>query len=111
MKGHIVLWYGAIAYLPAAWQICDGTNGTPDLRNRFVIGAGDSYAVGATGGSTTHTHPFTANAHNHTIGAGGDIAATPAGWSNTFGTAYVTGVTGIAATRAPFKALTYIQKL
>jgi hypothetical protein len=60
MVGGIILWSGAIVSIPANWQLCDGTNGTPDLRNRFVVGAGDTYAVDATGGSTTkdleHNH-------------------------------------------------------
>jgi microcystin-dependent protein len=53
--------------------MCDGTNGTPDLRNRFIVGAGSNYSVGATGGRDTvtlttgqmpkHTHNvYTANA-------------------------------------------------
>jgi len=44
MKGLICLWSGAIVDIPAGWSLCDGGNGRPDLRNRFVIGAGDTYA-------------------------------------------------------------------
>lgn len=58
--GVIILWSGSLATIPAGWQLCNGTNGTPDLRDRFVIGAGTTYAVNATGGATTanlaHTH-------------------------------------------------------
>lgn len=54
--GGIILWSGATTTIPAGWQLCDGTNGTPDLRDRFVVGAGSTYAVAATGGSATHTH-------------------------------------------------------
>lgn len=43
MKGIICLWGGAIVDIPAGWHLCDGTNGTPDLRDRFVIGAGSTY--------------------------------------------------------------------
>jgi hypothetical protein len=49
--GMILLWSGSIATIPSGWQICDGTNGTPDLRDRFIVGAGSTYAVAATGGS------------------------------------------------------------
>jgi len=45
MKGIAVLWGGAIADIPAGWSLCDGTNGTPDYRNKIIIGAGDVYAV------------------------------------------------------------------
>jgi hypothetical protein len=53
--GMISLWYGSIGSIPSGWYLCDGSNGTPDLRDRFIIGAGTSYAVGATGGSANHT--------------------------------------------------------
>ena len=51
--GGIILWSGSVVSIPANWHLCDGTNGTPNLENLFVIGAGGTYAVGATGGSTT----------------------------------------------------------
>jgi len=53
--GLISLWYGSIGSVPAGWYLCDGSNGTPDLRDRFVIGAGNTYAVAATGGSASRT--------------------------------------------------------
>ena len=37
------------------WHLCDGTNGTPDLRGRFILGANDIHAVGSTGGEENHT--------------------------------------------------------
>lgn len=51
--GTIVLWSGSEDKIPNGWHICDGTKGTPDLRNRFVLGAGDRYSVGEEGGSET----------------------------------------------------------
>lgn len=54
--GLIAMWSGASNAIPTGWALCNGANGTPDLRNRFVIGAGSTYAVGATGGATSHTH-------------------------------------------------------
>jgi hypothetical protein len=55
-QGGIILWSGSVANIPAGWALCDGTQGTPNLEDKFVVGAGNSYAVGATGGATTHTH-------------------------------------------------------
>jgi hypothetical protein len=49
-------WFGLISAIPAGWQLCDGTGGSPDLRGRFVVGAGGTYAVGASGGAETHLH-------------------------------------------------------
>lgn len=54
--GIITMWSGSTATIPSGWVICDGTNSTPDLRDKFVIGAGSTYAVDATGGDTTHNH-------------------------------------------------------
>ena len=54
-NGAIIMWSGTVATIPDGFSLCDGSNGTPDLRNRFVIGAGSNYAVGATGGGSTTT--------------------------------------------------------
>lgn len=53
--GTIVIWSGTVDDIPAGWALCDGQDGRPDLRNKFIIGAGDTYAAGATGGSETVT--------------------------------------------------------
>jgi hypothetical protein len=75
--GNIVLMFsGAVVDIPTGWQLADGTNGTTDLRNMFVVGAGDTYNPGDTGGADTvdisHTHgPGTLNTdsdtHNHDV--------------------------------------------
>ena len=49
--GGIIMWSGAADAVPVGWALCNGTSGTPDLRNRFIVGAGGAYAVGATGGA------------------------------------------------------------
>ena len=48
--GGIILWSGSVASIPSGWALCNGSNGTPDLRNRFVVGAGSTYSPGNTGG-------------------------------------------------------------
>jgi microcystin-dependent protein len=68
----ITLWYGSINNVPAGWSICDGTNGTPDLRGRFVIGVSNDYAYNSTGGSATASGTTSSNgAHTHTGSTGG----------------------------------------
>ena len=72
-SGIIVMWSGSVDSIPSGWALCDGTNGTPDLRDRFIVGAGDTYGVGDTGGTADaivveHSHTFTGNAlpeHSH----------------------------------------------
>lgn len=81
--GGIILWSGSVATIPDTWQLCDGTNGTPDLRGSFIIGGGGGYAVGATGGSAdqpNHTgslfhnqdgpYTHTGGAHTHMMTSG-----------------------------------------
>jgi len=72
--GGILLWSGSIGSIPAGYVLCNGSNGTPDLRDRFVVGAGSTYAVNATGGSAdaivvTHNHTATSTVtdagHDH----------------------------------------------
>lgn len=73
-QGGIIMWSGAIADIPSGWALCDGTNGTPNLQDKFVVGAGSGYAVGATGGADTvniehsHSNPSTGSAGSHDHG-------------------------------------------
>ena len=52
-SGVIMMWSGAADAIPSGFVLCNGQNSTPDLRNRFVVGATDTYSVGATGGATS----------------------------------------------------------
>jgi len=74
--GGIIMWSGSIASIPTGWLLCNGSSGTPDLRDRFVTGAGSTYAVASTGGSANaivgnHYHGVTgstniqSNDHRH----------------------------------------------
>ena len=60
-SGGIILWSGSSSSIPTGWVLCNGSNGTPNLTDKFVIGAGSGYNVGNTGGSAdaivvTHSH-------------------------------------------------------
>ncbi len=52
--GGIIMWSGSITAVPKGWALCNGQNGTPDLRNRFIMGWGDK-GVGTTGGQAMQT--------------------------------------------------------
>ena len=52
-SGGIIMWSGSISSVPSGYYLCDGSNGTPNLKDSFVVGAGNTYAVGNTGGFTS----------------------------------------------------------
>jgi len=129
VSGMIMLWSGSIVSIPTGWLLCDGTSGTPDLRSKFVTGAG-TLAVNATGGSAdaivpSHTHTATDSGHTHGYndnagsalsfdGPGGgtwrgiSAATTAAGFANI--TVSTTGVSPTNANLPPYLALAYIMK-
>lgn len=75
-SGIICMWSGESTAIPSGWHLCDGSNGTPDLRDRFIVGAGSTYKVKDTGGEASHklttnempshNHGFTGTSHSHT---------------------------------------------
>lgn len=71
-RGIITMWSGATNAVPSGWALCDGNNGTPNLKDRFIVGAGQSYAVGNVGGSITQTPSVWTNA----AGTGINVAGT-----------------------------------
>ena len=76
--GVITAMSGTILNIPPGWSLCDGTNGTPDMTDKFIMGAGLSFAVGNEGGWETHTHPFLTDPHLHIIPAAAGLDyATP----------------------------------
>ena len=139
-SGGIIIWSGSVASVPSGWYLCNGSNGTPDLRDRFVVGAGSTYAVADTGGSAnaivvSHTHTATSTVtdpgHTHLIpntragspnGGAIYIAGGQSGPSNTDNTgSNTTGITvattnassgssGTNANLPPYYALAYIMK-
>ncbi len=133
--GGIIAFYKAASLIPAGWQICDGTNGTPDLRSRFIRGASQDADLGVTGGSETHTHsnPSTnsAGAHSHTVSGGSSPASSSFGAASGSTSAaagghthnvniktgtkgdhsHNVGATGSASTLPPYVMLYYIMRL
>jgi microcystin-dependent protein len=133
VAGMIILWSGSSATIPSGWLLCDGSSSTPDLRNRFVVGATSTYAVGATGGSAdaivvSHTHSITDPGHSHVVNTSTAISYSAPdsakgasefvqNTSSTIVQSSTTGVTvnsaGTSGTNAnlpPYYALCYIMK-
>jgi microcystin-dependent protein len=136
-SGGIIIWSGSSASIPSGWVLCNGSNSTPDLRDRFVVGAGSTYAVGNTGGSAnaivvSHTHTATSTVtdpgHTHSIrndnnnnngiipnGGDGSNSSTTTVDSATTGitvgtTVASAGSSGTNANLPPYYALCYIMK-
>lgn len=118
--GSIVIWSGVAAGVPSGWAICDGTNGTPDLRGRFVLGGGGTYNPGDTGGSEEVKLDSTQiPSHAHKISAvDGDFTGTGVnvlrmGKASAY-TTYYSGAAGSSKAHPnmpPYYALCYIMKL
>ncbi|MPM50906.1 hypothetical protein SDC9_97652 [bioreactor metagenome] len=118
--GCILLWSGAATAIPSGWALCNGESGTPNLRDRFIVGAGSTYAVGATGGASSvtlttdqipsHTHSNTIGSesnHTHGVTAGiGTSSSGSASWAgdSQSGTKTVTSGKGSAHTHTITKA-------
>ena len=129
--GGIILWSGSTGSIPADWYLCDGTNGTPDLRNSFIVGAGDTYAVNATGGTAdavvvahTHTATVTDPGHVHVyqmltgsgsqfFGSGGQVSGNRDTNTAVTGISVTNASSGVSGTNAnlpPYYSLAYIMK-
>lgn len=108
-SGFIALWFGSIASIPAGFVLCDGNNGTPDLRDKFVVGAGDTYNPDDTGGSVLHQHDFTGDGHSHGI-SGGPHIQPGSGKNQITDIEPVTGTTNNANGLPPYHSLAYIMK-
>ena len=81
--GGIILWSGSTASIPSGWVLCNGSNSTPDLRDRFVVGAGSSYAVNATGGASSVTLATSQiPAHNHSASSSSSTTIHDSGHSH-----------------------------
>jgi len=93
--GGIIMWSGSIANIPTGWALCNGSSSTPDLRNRFIVGAtsdastgrtfnadtgtvSGAYAPGNTGGETAHQLTIAELAsHNHSASVDRDYTFSP----------------------------------
>jgi microcystin-dependent protein len=120
--GGIILWSGATTSIPTGWSLCNGTNGTPNLQDRFVVGAGSSYAVNATGGSATvtlstaeipahtHTYQVTNTSSDNTTETGVQQQSFVKSSSKVVTPTTSSGDGGAHENRPPYYALAYIMR-
>lgn len=126
--GSILMWSGKADSIADGWALCDGKNGTPDLRDRFVVGAGKAYNAGDQGGAASVTLTVDQMpSHNHEALGSGKDDGNFSGGNNLNGeripfthsdsnsaTVEVTRKTGGGQpheNRPPYYALCYIMKL
>lgn len=111
-KGDIILWYGAVADIRKGWALCNGSNGTPDLNGRAVVGAGVTYSVDTVLGAAEHQHDFTGSGHSHQIAAGPPNAIqSGSGYDNVMGSSQAWGLTETGVSYQPSLVLCFIMKL
>lgn len=122
--GMVMLWSGAANAIPSGYVLCDGSNSTPDLRDRFVVGAGNSYSVGNTGGASSvtlttaqmpsHTHTYSdLYVLQQALSPGIDIDFNATTWDpngNRTGTTSSAGSGSSHENRPPYYALCYVMK-
>ncbi len=107
--GAIVGWSGSVGSIPAGWQLCDGTSGTPDLRGRFILGASAENVVGETGGQASYT---TSQNRRHTkeiTKRGGSAALEPASRSPALNS--ISRHTHTVSVVPPYYSLAFIMKV
>ena len=112
--GSIILWSGSTSTIPARFWLCNGTNGTVDLRDRFVICAGGEYDVHDDGGDDEHDHSITQNDHVHEP-SNSVVAGSGAGsaWNSADNSTGAQADITIDETESlpPYYALAYIQRI
>jgi microcystin-dependent protein len=119
-SGVITMWSGSVTNVPAGWTLCDGSNGAPDLQDRFIVGAGSQYSTGATGGSDSvslSVSQLPSHSHDYSRYAGAkqyNTAGNTNHGDNTenYGTQTTSATGGGEAheNRPPFYALAFIMK-
>lgn len=111
ISGGIIMWHGSLAAIPPDYALCDGDNGTPDLREKFVVGTANGVDPGGGGGSVNHNHDFTGDGHRHTGQHPGPLLQDFPGNDTELTIENVTGTTDNEDGRPPFYEIAYIMKL
>jgi len=105
------MWSGAVLDIPEGWALCDGTQGTPDLRNRFIVGSGDTFSPGDSGGAISHRHYMNFQTTESYPWYDIDTIAGTTQVSAKIHTHYVDGNTEWTQHYPPYYALCFIMKL
>lgn len=120
-SGGIIIWSGSETNIPSGWVICDGNNGTPDLRGRFILGSSNSHTIGSVGGEETHiltVNEMPRHIHSINVGTGRTLRGTAMGdntsnysASNKSSNTSYTGNTQAHNNMPPYYVLCFIMKV
>ncbi len=105
----IVMFDGLLADIPFGWDLCDGSLGTPNLTEKFILGVPAGIDPGDTGGAADHDHDFIGDGHTHIIGAGSKMAS-GANFDDVVDSTAVTGTTDTESNLPPFFKLAFLKK-
>ena len=114
--GGITMWSGMIADIPSGFAFCDGTNGTPNMMGRFVLGAGPGQENDQ-GGDWSHTHTVAVDAHDHSLQGNAPVGPSPGILVTTdttdrkaTGMRAASGTTDLVPVIPPYYSLAYIMR-
>ena len=122
-RGVIVMWSGSISSIPEGWALCDGTNGTPDLRDRFIVGARQDHgdvaktnitgSLTQTGGNVIHSHTGTTGSDTSGNYRAWDAPPGTSSWNGDASRGWHTHTLTINSSESipPYYALAFIMKL
>jgi len=108
--GMVILWYGPVVDIPNGWLLCDGTNGTPNLRDRFLVGSGNTYAQNDSDGNVSHEHSFNTFPHVHEFAVGTGLAYNDEPYERISSSEIDSGITDPENNLPLYHALCYLMK-
>jgi len=109
--GFICIYSGNIGNIPAGWHESDGTNGTPNLQQKFIIGASEFIPLDTVGGNASHLHGVGIDPHSHLISPGTGVLASGLDWEAETDLAEPDVICGLSDNRPPYHALYFIMKI
>ncbi|MBA7685415.1 hypothetical protein ES703_93839 [subsurface metagenome] len=106
-----MLWSGTLASIPDGWHLCDGTHGTPDMRDQFSLSAGPVFPRGTSLDLQNHPHDFTSDLHAHLLLAPPVDLAIPGPHDRQTTPSATTGTTDLTNAPPPYYSLAYVMRL
>lgn len=107
--GTIELWSGALIDIPQGWVLCDGNNGTPDLRDHFSLTAGPVHPIDDNLNQPLHRHDFTSATHTHIIPLNSQLDTASPSFDRFLDTTPASGTTNFETQFPPYYSLAFVM--